>query len=65
VREAMRANRTGKRKNTLGGRRKSLITLDSDKENPSLSFDWLWPGLAGFCWILLNLAKFGFCLDFP
>jgi hypothetical protein len=33
----MRANRRGKRKNALGGRRKPLIRLDSDKENPSFS----------------------------
>jgi plasmid maintenance system killer protein len=33
-----------------------LIRLDSDKENPSLSFDRLWPDLAGFCSIWLNLA---------
>jgi hypothetical protein len=31
-----------------GGRRNPLIRLNSDKENPSLSFDGLWPGLAGF-----------------
>jgi hypothetical protein len=29
---AMRAKGTGKRKNALGGPRKSLIRLDSDKE---------------------------------
>jgi hypothetical protein len=51
----MRADRAGKRKNALGGPRKSLIRLDSDKENPSLSFDRLWPGLAGFGSIWLNL----------
>jgi hypothetical protein len=59
ARWALRANRAGKRKNALGGPRKSLIRLDSDKENPSLSFDWLWPGLAGFGWIWLDLAGFG------
>jgi hypothetical protein len=61
----MRAKEAGKRKNALGGPRKSLIRLDSDKENPSLSFDCLWPGLAGFGSIWPNLAQFGFGLDFP
>jgi hypothetical protein len=49
ARGAMRAKETGKRKNRPGGPRKSLIKLDSDKEDPSFSFDWLCPGLAGFC----------------
>jgi hypothetical protein len=48
----MRANRAGKRKNALGGPRKSLIRLDSDKENPSFP-------LVGFGWALLDLAQFG------
>jgi hypothetical protein len=54
----MRANRGGKRKNALGGPRKSLIRLDSDKEIQAFP-------LVGLGWILLNLAQFGFCLDFP
>jgi hypothetical protein len=54
ARGAMRAKETGKRKNALGGPRKSLIRLDSDKENPSFSFDWLWPASAGFCSIWPN-----------
>jgi hypothetical protein len=52
AREAMRAKGTGKRKNALGGPHKSLIRLDSDKENPSLS-------LVGFGRVLLDLAQFG------
>jgi hypothetical protein len=35
------------RKKGPGGRRKVLITLDSDKENKVNSFDFLWPGFAG------------------
>jgi hypothetical protein len=53
----MRAKGTGKRKNALGGPRKSLIRLNSDKIQ-ALS-------LAGFGWIWLNLAQFGLRLDFP
>jgi hypothetical protein len=48
----MRANRAGKRKNALRGPRKSLIRLDSDKENPSFP-------LVGFGQVLLDLAQFG------
>jgi hypothetical protein len=52
----MRASRRGKRKNTLGGPRKSLIRLDSDKEIKVNLLDSLWPGFAGFGSILPNLA---------
>jgi hypothetical protein len=51
----MRANRAGERKNALGGPRKPLIRLDSDKEIKVNAFDSLWPGLAGFASIWPNL----------
>jgi hypothetical protein len=57
-REAMRANRAGKGKNALGGPSKSLITLDSDKEIQAFP-------LVGFGRAWLDLAQFGFGLDFP
>jgi len=60
TREAMRANRAGERKNALGGPRKSLITLDSDKQIqafPLVGFGRAWPDLAQFGF------GFGFSLD--
>jgi hypothetical protein len=48
----MRADRAGKRKNTLGGPRKSLTRLDSDKEIQAFP-------LVGFGRALLDLAQFG------
>jgi hypothetical protein len=40
------------KKNALGGQRKSLIRLKTDKEIQA--FPWLRPG-----WVLIDLAKFG------
>ena len=58
-------NGGGERKNATGGPRKSLIRLDSAKEIQAYSLGWIWPGL-GWIWsIWLDLAKFGFGLDFP
>src|SRR5271170_1969860 len=59
----MRANRAGKRKNALGGPRKSLIRLDSDKEiqaSPLVGFGGAWLDLAQFGPIWIPL---GFSLD--
>jgi hypothetical protein len=42
------------KKNALGGQRKSLKRLDSDKEIKANSFAVLWPGLAGFGYIWLD-----------
>jgi hypothetical protein len=53
----------GQRKKALGGQRKSLKRLDSDKEiqgNPSVFLGFIWLGLG---WILLDLGEFGFGLD--
>jgi hypothetical protein len=44
--------------------RRGLYFLWRMRHNTGLSFDWLWPGLAGFGSIWLDLAKFGFGLDF-
>jgi hypothetical protein len=63
-REAMRANRAGKRKNTVGGPRKSLIRLDSDKENPSSSLGWAWLDLAQFGSVWPNLDSAWIFLGF-
>jgi hypothetical protein len=55
--------RVGQKKKALGGQRKSLKRLDSDKRiqgNPSVFLGFVWLGLG---WILLYLAKFGFGLD--
>ena len=50
--EAMGADRAGKRKNGLGGPRKSLIRLDLDKEIQAFP-------LVILGWVLLDLAQFG------
>jgi hypothetical protein len=39
-----------------------LKRLDPDKEIKVNSFDRLWPSLAGFGWIWLDLGEFGFSL---
>jgi hypothetical protein len=44
-------------KNAPGGRRNPLKRLDPDKEIKVNSFDFLWPGLAGYG---QDLARFGF-----
>jgi hypothetical protein len=44
---SVEAGRSAKRKKGLGGRRKRLIRLNSDKEIKVNSFDFLWPGFAG------------------
>ena len=46
----------GAGKKAPGGRRKCLKALDSDKEIKVNSFDFLWPGLAGFGQIWENLG---------
>jgi predicted transcriptional regulator len=51
------------KKNALGGRRKPLKKLDSDKEIKVNAPAFLWPGFAGFGQIWLNLARFGLGLD--
>jgi hypothetical protein len=59
----MRADRAGKRKNALGGPRKSLIRLVSDKEIqafPLIIFGLAWLDLAQFGPIWMGL---GFSLD--
>src|SRR5271155_2450205 len=59
----MPANRAGERKNALGGPRKSLIRLDSDKEIqafPLVGFGRAWLDLAQFGPIWIPL---GFSLD--
>jgi hypothetical protein len=44
-----------KEKNGPRGRRNSLKRLNSAKGKPRISFDHLWPGLAQFFGIWLNL----------
>ena len=61
AREPMRANRAAKEKLPLGGPRKSLIRLDSDKEIqafPLVGFGWAWLDLAQFgpIWIRLGFS---------
>jgi hypothetical protein len=55
AREAMRANRAGKRKNALGGSAQVLDKARFGQGNPSFSLDYLWPGFAGFGSIWPNL----------
>ena len=62
ARDAMRANRAGERKNTLGGSAQVLDKARFGQGNPSFSLGWIWPGFAGFGSIWPNLD---FGLDFP
>jgi hypothetical protein len=59
---AFQAESAHKRKKRRGGRCKSLIRLDSDKEIKVNSFDFLWPDFAGFG---LGLVEFGFGFEKP
>jgi hypothetical protein len=56
---------TDDKKKCLGGRRKLLKRLDSDKENKVNSFAFLCFSLLGLGWIWLDLAQFGSGLEFP
>ena len=63
IHETRRGPREPRKKNRLGGQRKPLKRLDSDKRiqgNPSLFLGFISLSLG---WILLDLAQFGIGLE--